>query len=511
MGLYLTNVIELPSDFILVGEFRQGNELPGAIVHGISEWPEITDAQGRTLPFETPSDLDSGSNEMGVFPWAYQVPKGFASPLTITLQAVAVEYFVDLTFQFDAGSDPVPGQTWALDQTMELAGYKLHLVQASRQERGYEFTFESDPSVQMVSVDDEVHHPLGGGGGGYGGEVIAIIEYAPPVPSGILEYHIRRLVARYEGPWTLTWEAPEGTAGVGDLEIPEACLDLETWQRITESPPQLPGSLSGRLLLYGPIESEQAGLAPGDYGVYVVDLPSGNRQVLGPGTWPALSPDGSRVIYSWSDGLYLHDLVTGQSGLIPGTLGSDYNPRWSPDGSEIAFVRSADFNLFIMDAEGSNIRRVTEGREYEQLVGWMPTGHTLIYAFQSGEDEMRLRFLDLDAGSVEEGFVFDKSKAGDAAISPDGRQIAYTASIRGMLGYGLFIANIDGSEPRLLAQSDHWSISAPVWSPSADWLMVNVTNDNRPNPDIGLALIDPETCEAFPLTGIEGHLFGWSH
>lgn len=510
MGLYLERVIELPEDFILVGEFRRGDQLPNAIVHGISEWPEIADAQGQLLPFEIPSDLDLASTEMGNFPWAYQVPKGFASPLTITFQAVDVEHMVDTAFRFDAGTNPSPGQTWSLDQRMEIAGFEIRLVKAVRQERGYEFTFEAGPAVNFVSVIDPNHQPVSGSGGGQPGQFTAAIEYAPPIPSGVLEYRIRGLITRHEGPWTLTWAAPEGTEGAGDLETPQACLDLDTWQQLLNNPPQLPDGVAGHLVLYGPVKTGEQSLSPGDYGIYLLDLATGERELIGPGTWPALAPDGSNLIYSWTDGLYRYDFSSNQSRLIPGTLEGDYNPRWSPDGSEIAFVRAEDFNLYLMDANGSDIRRATEGREYEQLLGWMPQGRELAYVFQSAADEMRLQFLDLDTGNIREGFTLDKNKAPDAAISPDGQRVAYTASVHGKLGYGLFVSDIDGSNTRLLVQLDHWGAAAPAWSPGGDWLMMNITNSDLQTPDIGLGLLAPDTCESFPLVGAEGHLFGWS-
>ncbi len=210
MGLILEGVIELDDSYILAGTFRQGADLPGAIVMGMSAWPEIVDVNGQPLPYVIPSDLDLTSDEMGMFPWAYEIPKGFAGPLTIVLEAVAVEYPADETVQLDTGANPQVGQEWILNQEFALSGHIIHLVSAVRLEKGYEFDFRTDTSVSGISVDDTELEPVGGFGGGWQWEFSVRFEYADPVPTGLLEFRIRGLMASHPGPWELTWEPPGG-------------------------------------------------------------------------------------------------------------------------------------------------------------------------------------------------------------------------------------------------------------------------------------------------------------
>lgn len=507
-GLYLERVIELEESYILAGTFRQGEGLPGAVVLGMSSWPEITVADGQPWPFDVPSDLELPAHEMGVIPWAYQVPKGFTTPLTLTFEAVDVEFPAEATFQLDAGGDPQAGQEWALDQELQVAGHTTRLVSAVRLENGYEFRFTSDPSVSGLSVVDEGNAPLGGFGGGSEGEFTVGFEYAPPVPAGVLKFRITGLLARQAGPWTLTWEPPGGVEPVAATLIPQACLTLDRWLQAAENPTPPPEALAGRLIAYGRIRDDGQPLSPENAGVYVVDLEGGERQVLGPGTWPSLSPDGARAAYSWTDGLHVADLASGEDNFLPGTTGGDYNPRWSPDGSQIAFVRTDDLNLYVVDADnGPGPQRVTEGPEYELLVGWLPDGQTLSYAFP-GPEGMHLRFLDRSTGAVRDGFVFD-SKGASAAISPDGGTIAFVGRVPGRMGYGLYLARLDGSDRRLIAQLDDWGISDPVWSPDGAWLIASIANADVLKPEVVPALINLETCQAIPLPGIEGYVQGW--
>jgi dipeptidyl aminopeptidase/acylaminoacyl peptidase len=47
------------------------------------------------------------------------------------------------------------------------------------------------------------------------------------------------------------------------------------------------------------------------------------------------------------------------------------NPAWSPDGRRVAFIRG-DGSVYVMNADGSAIRRVTEPRAGVEAPGWSP-------------------------------------------------------------------------------------------------------------------------------------------
>ncbi len=510
MGLSLEQVIELEDAYILMGSFRQGDALPQAMVMGISVWPEITNAAGQTWPFDIPDDIYQPTGEAGIFPWAYQVPKGFAAPLTITLAAVDVEFPADLSFSFNAGPAPQPEQEWTLNQEFEIAGYSVRLISAVRHEgprqNGYEFFFEADPEVSMVSIEDPEHAPAGGYGGGSLGGFSAGFVYSGPVPTGVLTFHVTGLMAQYPGPWTLTWSPPGEDLPATSVAPPQACLTLEAWQQALTDPAPPPEGLAGHLIAYGRIVEDGQQLSPENAGVFVFDLASGQRLVLGPGTWPSLSPDGVRAAYAGPGGLRVVDLATGENRPVPGTAPNDYGPRWSPDGSQLAFRR--DLNLYLINPDGTGLRRVTAGPEYELLVDWSADGSQLVYA-APGPQGLRLRSIDLAGGAPSELFVID-AKDISAALSPDGLQIAYMERLPGSMEYGLFLAAADGSQPRLLALFGGLAITHPVWSPDGGWLLVNVTNIGQVSPATVPMLIDPSACQAIPLAGIDGTVQDWS-
>jgi len=507
-GLFLENVIELEHSYILAGTFRGELDLPGASVLGISAWPQITDAQGLSVPFSTPSDLDLVSSENSVFPWGYEIPKGFSAPLTITLEAVDVEIPVEARFQLDVGQDPQVGQEWRLDQVFELADHTIHLVSAVRIEHGYEFHFMSDAQVSAASLEDTIHSPNGGFGGGQNGQFSAGFDYGDEVPTGLLEYRISRLIVRHAGPWKLTWQPPESNGSTSSDPIPQPCLTADRWLDLLENAPLMPDGLPGKMIAYGNIREDGAPLSPANAGVFVVDLSDAGRQVLGPGTWPSLSPDGTGAAYSGQDGIHIVDLDSGEDRSLPGTSESDYNPRWSPDGTRLAFVRTSDLNLYIIQADGSSLRRVTEGPEYELLIDWLPDGQSLAYV-TPGPAGLQLRYLNIVTGEQREGFVID-AKVVNAAVSPDGAQIAFIERREGGMDTALYVASLDGSSRRLIAWLGPWSLSDPRWSPDGTWLSLGITNTDRAQSETLTAAINPTTCEVLPLKGLKGYVQDWS-
>lgn len=120
-------------------------------------------------------------------------------------------------------------------------------------------------------------------------------------------------------------------------------------------------------------------------GLWVVSVADGAERRLTPdsiqvGGWD-LSPDRTQVVYQVIRGGGVSDLaITGVAGGAARTIvsGGSWNsdPRWSPDGSQIAFVsnRAGNLDVWVVDAGGGEPRQITDWPTPEEDVQWAPDG-----------------------------------------------------------------------------------------------------------------------------------------
>ena len=144
------------------------------------------------------------------------------------------------------------------------------------------------------------------------------------------------------------------------------------------------------------------------------------------------------------------------------TSGPDVEPAWSPDGAQIAFVRyngSTQGTIFMMTADGSNLRRLTaEGGQTDRYPTWSPDGTKI--AFWRFVSSSTLVIMNPD-GSDQKVVQSGSNKYSHPAWSPDGSKLAVS-------GWdGIYLINIDGTNPTRITQVSGANDydSDPAWSP----------------------------------------------
>ena len=95
--------------------------------------------------------------------------------------------------------------------------------------------------------------------------------------------------------------------------------------------------------------------------------------------------------------LHLAASTRGRSRTRPRARGSNYLPAWSPDGTRLAFMSTRDGNqeIYVMNRDGSGLRRLTNHPEIDVTPTWSPTGTQIAFTSdRSGSPQIYIVGVD---------------------------------------------------------------------------------------------------------------------
>lgn len=193
------------------------------------------------------------------------------------------------------------------------------------------------------------------------------------------------------------------------------------------------------------------------------------------------APDGSRLLY-WNHSNVGWDIWSlGLSGEMPRNLtttrsGGCRSPSWSPDSKRIAYMRDEPEGLYLMNADGSDSRRLTMHGFRDESPAWSPDGRKIAYTRLTSEGPEK---------SVLEIFVFDLATRREVRIVQNGSSPAWSREGRKLLFVrqqsgrtAILLCNPDGSRETALTDSPGLK-EQPTWSPDGSRIAYVEYRDNK--------------------------------
>lgn len=177
----------------------------------------------------------------------------------------------------------------------------------------------------------------------------------------------------------------------------------------------------------------------------VNDIPGDSREIdieTRTGTWMSLdvSPDGETIAFDLLGDIYTLPIGGGAATAVDSGLSWSMQPRFSPDGSEIAYTSDAGGgdNIWIMDADGGNARQLTK-EDFRLLNNpwWSPDGKyiaarkhfTTARSLGTGEIWLYHRLGGAGVVAVEKPSEEHQKELGEPAFSPDGRYLYFSQDV----------------------------------------------------------------------------------
>lgn len=243
--------------------------------------------------------------------------------------------------------------------------------------------------------------------------------------------------------------------------------------------------MSPRFSAHDPNEVTYVALGKDYSRIYLYNLATGRRESLGEFDGQVLAPrfsnDGTKVAFSiirnGNTDIYVMNLRTRQVSRLTSDPGIDTSPSFSPDGSQIVFTsdRSGSARLYTMRADGSGQRPISRGGGSYTAPAWSPRGDLIAFTKQQGgrfyTGVMRTDGTGertLSSSYLEEG----------PSWAPNGRYVMFARQSPGG-DTRLWTVDLSG---RVVAQAGYQERgSSPAWSGLLDAPPVNLGLNQSPD------------------------------
>jgi Tol biopolymer transport system component len=206
---------------------------------------------------------------------------------------------------------------------------------------------------------------------------------------------------------------------------------------------------------------------------------------------PAFSSNGTRIAFSSARSgggdIYVMNADGSNQTRITTSSDGDVTPSWSPDGTKIVFARAPaatngnlqTYDIFVMNADGTNEQRLTTVGTPNGgglVPKWSPNGTKIAFVANRTNplDASNYDIFVMNADGTNQTNLTASSTAVESfpSWSPDGTRLAFMSSRDG--NNEIYVMNADGSNPTRLTTAG--AIDAePAWSPDGTKIVFEST------------------------------------
>ena len=217
--------------------------------------------------------------------------------------------------------------------------------------------------------------------------------------------------------------------------------------------------------------------ADDNWDIYLYDSKGSERLTTNAAddVFPAINRGGTAVAFASDRNdpggpTDLYTINVDKTGLKQIAAGWTAFPAWSPNGKTIAFQGwvNGQYDIFIVDVDGSNLRRLTNNPDFDGQPAWSPDGQEIAFASRRG-GQYSIYIMKTDASALRKLTSYPLSL--HPTWSPDGDYIGFDADVDGDGWQELAVIQIDGSDQKMIYDPGTSATSwAGSWSPGGDFL-----------------------------------------